>query len=413
MKIFDLQSSHKNGDVKLSVSIQSERLGLKELWFSTPMKYEKYLCKTRMDGFLVGMLFPAMQYGENIHVNGCVSEKLLFNLNNFVVPLILTFSPSCKKITISAEETSANRLDGYGVGAGFSGGVDSFCTIYDHFELEQSPSHKINSFLFLNVGSHGGGEQEDRLEFAKKKFQVRYNYLKKFPEEIGLDLIPLDSNLHAFHPWGHQKTCTLTMVSGILLLEAFFKKYYCASLGWSYSEIFQYYKTDLDKDIAMFDPALLPLLSTESLDFIPDGWQYTRVDKTLRIINYAPVRKYLNVCVSGHDAMDNCSVCPKCCRTLMTLNSIGRLEQFKQVFDIDIYKKTKERRYIYEQMLLKNSDPFARGNIELAMQNGIKIPNFTFCRARIKMAFWADVIIDNAIKILKPIFSNAMLKRIK
>ncbi len=408
MRIYDLQISQENEDVKISVSIESGRIGFKELWFSTPKKYEACLCKSRMDGFLVGMIYPAMKYGEDIHVRGCVSEKLLFNLNNYVVPLLLVFSPSCKHIKITADETSTERFDCNWVGTGFSGGVDSSCTIYDRLELENSLDYKINSFLFLNVGSHSWGDQKD-LEFAKNKFQKRYDYLKRFTDEIGLDFIPLDSNLHAFHPWGHQKTHTLTTAAGVLLLEGFFRKYYYSSLGWSYSEIFRYHETYMDSDIAIFDPILLPLLSTESLELIPDGFQYTRTEKTLHIIDYELFRRYLNVCVSTEDSHKNCSVCSKCCRTLMTLRSLGKIDQFSHLFDIEKYKKKAERRYICEQMLVRKKDPYARQNIELARQHDMELPHFLFCHILCK-AYWVK---KYAVKMLKAILPSAMIDWIK
>ena len=92
MKIFNLKIIKDNSEVKLSVSVESEQLGLKELWFSTTEKYAHGLCGNRLDGFLIGMIFPAMQYGEDIHLEGCVSKKLLFNLNNYVIPLLMVFS---------------------------------------------------------------------------------------------------------------------------------------------------------------------------------------------------------------------------------------------------------------------------------------------------------------------------------
>lgn len=409
MRIYDLQISQEKEDVKISVSIESGRLGFKELWFSTPKMYETCLCKSRMDGFLIGMLFPAMQYGEDIHVRGCISEKLLFNLNNYVVPLLLTFSPSCKHIKITADETSAERFDCNGVGTGFSGGVDSFCTIYDRLELESSPDYKINSLLFLNVGSHSWGDQKD-FESAKNKFQERYNYLRKFTDEVGIDFITLDSNLHAFHPWGHQKTHTLTSAAGVLMLQSYYSKYYYASSGLSYNDLLLNAIRYKDVSVGAYcDPILLPLLSTESLELIPDGTQYTRTEKMLHIIDYEPVRRYLNVCVSSDDSHENCSVCSKCCRTLMTLSSVGKLDQFSHLFDIEKYQKKAERRYICEQMLVSNKDPYARQSIELARQHGVKLPHLLFCHIYCK-AYWARRYV---VKMLKAILPPAAINIIK
>lgn len=406
MKLYNLRLSRKNNISILSVSIDSEILGKKELWFSTDQKYENAICSTQYDAFLVGLLYPAMKYGEDIHINGLVSKKLLFNTNNYVIPLVKSFSPSCKTIKVTAENTINYNFGGSGIGTGFSGGVDSFCTIYDHYELEKDPEYKINSLLFLNVGAHGYKDDNK----AREKFKIRYNYLKKFPNEIGLDFISVDSNLHLFHPWGHQKTHTLTSVSGILFLQNFYSKYYYASAGLNYGFVIRSALNYRDIDIGAYcDPILLPLLSTESLELIPDGTQYTRVEKTLRILNYMPVYKYLNVCVSGDDTHENCSICNKCCRTIMTLNSVGKLDEFKQLFDINKYRKLAEKKYICKQVLNQNKDPFAKANINLAKANNVRLPNKLYCVIMVL----SGLVRKTMITIIKRIIPETAINKIK
>ena len=378
MIIKNLNIENKNSIFKVSVEVKINNEN-KLLWFSVPDKYKNYVCTTQYDGFLVGLLYPAMINGEDIQIEGRVSSKLLFNINNYVIPLLCSFSEKAKKIRVTCVEKSYENFNGKGVGTGFSGGVDSFSTIYDHYELEKDSVYKINSLLFLNVGSHGW----DKEEVIYSKFMKRYNYLKKFPEEIGLEFIPVDSNLYKFHPWGHQLTCSLTLAAGVLFVQKKYSKYFCASLGWSYLEILEYYKDDLGKDIAIFDPILLSLLSTESLELIADGTQYTRVEKVKNIIKYEPIYKYLNVCVSGEDTHENCSVCSKCSRTLMTLDSLNIIDNFNHLFDIKKYRKKAQKKYIAYQVLRKKTDAFAKDNVELAKLNNkvlpTKIESFFIC----------------------------------
>lgn len=376
MEIFNLRKTDIDGWSKLSVLVESKRLGLQELWFSTPEKYADGLCTNRLDGFLVGMLFPAMQYGENIHLEGCVSKKLLFNLSNFVVPLLQAFSPSSEKINITADKTTKETFRNNSVATGFTGGVDSFCTIYDRYELENDPDYKINNLFFLNVGSHGTRD----LDKVKAKFEKRYAYLKAFPDEIGLDFIPLDSNLHFFHPWGHLKTDSLTSVSGVLILQRKFKRYYYASAGFSYKQQLTHGWRYAEKSVAdCCDPMIIPLLGTESLDFILDGMQMDRTEKITHIANYPPVTQFLSVCVSDAETLENCSTCSKCCRTLMTLDSLGKLNQFSHLFDTEKYVKHAKIKYVRKQVLLSKTDPFAKQNVELAKKNGVKLPSRITC----------------------------------
>jgi len=406
MKLYNLRISKKEQRVKVSVSIDSENLNSNELWFSTTEKYANYICTSRYDAFLVGLLYPAMKYGENIHIEGAVSKKLIFNINHYVIPLIKSFSPTSKKIKVTANELTSIKFNGDRVGTGFSGGIDSFCTIYDHYVLESDEEYKINTFLFLNVGSHGFNNEDKVFN----KFNARYNHLKKFPEEIGLDFIPLDSNLYKFHPWGHQKTHTLTSVSGILVFQKIFKRYYYASSGINYDDMLKNAYKFREIDIGEYcDPIILPLLSTESTEIISDGIQYTRVEKTLRILNYEPVYRYLNVCVSGDDTHENCSVCSKCCRTLMTLNSIGRLEDFKNVFDIEKYRNIAEKKYISKQVLIQNKDLFAKYNVKLAKENNIRLPN----RLYSYIINMPSLIFNQLLNVVKFILPESIKKGIK
>lgn len=371
MKIYNLKCEENDDIVKLSVTVESEEIGSKELWFATPKQYSDYLCKTHMDAFVVGLLYPAMQYGEDIIIDGLVSKKLLFNINNYVIPLLMSYSDTAKNISVSAENVTSERFDCIGVGTGFTGGVDSFCTTYDHYEKEKDPEIRINSFLFLNVGSHG--QEQD---IAKSKFEKRYNYLSRFPNELGLDFIPLDSNLHCFHPWGHAESHTLTSTSGVLAMQNYFRKYYYSSAGLDYRDMIRYASTYREKALGAYcDPILLPLLSTETTEFISDGLAYTRTDKLLNIISYEPTYRFLNVCVSGDDTHKNCSACSKCLRTLLALDLSGNLEGYSDLFDIKKYKKLKTG-FLYKQVVATNTDPFAKANIDLAKRNKIKTPSY-------------------------------------
>lgn len=375
VKLYGIKLTEEDNQSKISVKIESKNVKRTILWFSVDNKYERFIISDQYDPFLVGLLFSAMMYGENIHIEGKVSKRLLHNLNNYVIPLLMSYSPDLKKIRITASSVNSNRYAGKGVGTGFSGGVDSFHTVYRHYELEDDPDFKLNSFLFLNVGAHG----YDGDKVTHSKFKQRYDYLKQFPEEIGLEFIAVDSNLPDFLRWGHQKVHSLTSAAGVLLLQKKYKRYLYASAGLKYGDAIKYADSYKDLDIGAYsDPLLLPLLSTESTDIASDGMSHDRVEKTIEIMNYEPVYRYLNVCVSGDDTHKNCSTCSKCCRTLMTLNSIGRLEEVNHLFDVDKYKNEAEHTYICQQVESQDKDPFAKSNVELAEENGIDLPNRTY-----------------------------------
>lgn len=354
---------------KLEADVQSEHFGKTTIWAEIDNQYAHALTSENYNGFLVALLCPAMYLGEDIHVKGVVSEKLLFNITHYVIPFIQVYMPTAKKINVLADSTQcALSQHEHHVGTGYSAGVDSLCTIYDHLEVEKTPAYKLDTLVFLNTGSHG--------EFSKPatepKFRARFAYLQ---QTAPLPFIALNTNIHKFHEIfsdSHQKTVSFTNTAGVLILEKYFAKYYIAS-SLSYKEAILYGKDNLNVCTEFSDPLLLPLLSTENLTFIPDGEQYTRTQKTARIADYELAHKALNVCVSVRPIAKNCSCCPKCLRTLMTLESLGKLKDFSNVFDLKTYRR---ERFVYrcKQRVLYGRDPFAKDNVDLARERGQSIP---------------------------------------
>lgn len=59
----------------------------------------------------------------------------------------------------------------------------------------------------------------------------------------------------------------------------------------------------------------------------------------------------------------------------MTLNSLGKLDDVKNLFDIEKYKTEVEHTYMSRQVHNQDDDPFAKSNVELAEANGISLPS--------------------------------------
>ena len=132
---------------------------------------------------------------------------------------------------------------------------------------------------------------------------------------------------------GFQKTHVFRNLSAILLLQGLFGKYFYAS---AYHHKDCHFRETYD--LAYTDPAAVHLLSTETLRSISTGCQYTRVEKTAKVTDWAVAQRYLNVCVNADARGRNCSRCEKCCRTLLTLELLGKLELLRGVFDIEKYR---------------------------------------------------------------------------
>ena len=346
-----------------------------ECFYSVPRQYASLADTESANCFLVGMLYPAMRYGEDIEVQGVVSARLLYNLNEYLVPLMAICDSRLKRIRISAEAVDdKGHPEAKAVGTGFSGGIDSFATICEHFVRPEPEGFKLTHLFFFNVGAHGIPKKPDDMEAIERQFRARYEKFKGFPAEAGLPFVPVDSNVHKFHPWGHLEVATFATVSAVMFLQRGIRRYYLASSGHTYRQLWKFLGEGGRPDaIERLNMMLLPWLSTESLDLVDDGNLYDRSQKTVLVADYPPATKYLNVCY-GHDTLDtNCSVCAKCARTLLTLDILGKLDDFAGVFDIPRYRREVRRRLIAETIVQERKNLFSKHQMDLARERGVDL----------------------------------------
>lgn len=347
-----------------------------ECFYSVPAEFADFADTESSNCFLVGMLYPAMRNGEDIHVEGTVSAKLLYNLNEYLVPLMAICDERLKRIRITADATDSEGCrEAHAVGTGFSGGIDSFSTICQHFVRKGEPDgFRLTHLFFFNVGAHGIPKKPGDLAAIERQFNARYEKFKAFPAEVGLPFVRVNSDIHKFHPWGHLEVATFATVSAILFLARGIRRYYLASSGHTYRQLWKFLGDGGRPDaIERMNMMLLPWLSTERLDIIDDGNLYDRSQKTVMVADYPPAARYLNVCY-GHDTLDtNCSVCNKCARTLLTLDILGKLDEFAGIFDIPRYRREVRRRLIAETIVGERKSLFAKHQMDLARERGVDL----------------------------------------
>lgn len=372
-----IRTPHKdfaNGELIVRATIAYNNTE-EECFYSVPEKFAEFADTESSNCFMVGLLYPALRYGEDIHVEGKVSARLLYNLNHYLIPMMAMCDSRIHRIKVTASETDSKGCpEAEAVGTGFSGGIDSFTTIYEHFAQPTPVGFRLTHLFFFNVGAHGIPKNEGDLKVIERQFHARYTKLKPFTEEVGLDFITVNSDVHKFHPWGHLEVATFATVSAVMFLQRGVQRYYIASSGHTYVQLWHFLGEHGRPDaIERLNMLLLPWLSTESLELVDDGTMYDRSQKTALIADYAPVAKYLNVCY-GHDSLDtNCSVCIKCLRTLLTLEILGKLDVFGGVFDLEKYRREARRRFIAETIVSEKRNLFSGHLMELARERGIDL----------------------------------------
>ncbi len=317
------------------------------LWYLFPKEYQEDLVTERLDAFVVGLLLLALQTGNDVHVQGKLSARLHYTLNQYLVPAICFGNKDFKRIKITAEVLCSKNLNIKSkTGTGLSCGIDSLATYVSH--LEGHPDYKISYFTFFNAGSHGdlGGENTRNI------YHKRLHRIKKFATQVNIPLITVDTNLSELLQLNFQQSHSLRNISCILHFQKFFEHYYYAS-----AYRLDYFNIN-PKDTSDSDFLYLSLLSTESTTFFSSVSQYTRVERTLLITKHPETYSHLDVCTNPRESGEfiNCSVCYKCMRTQLTLEIAGCLEKYKSVFNIQKYKHAKNK-YIGELFYKKNKSP--------------------------------------------------------
>lgn len=307
--------------IEFQISFHGEN---KILWYEYSDNYSQYVVD-HCDAAVVSLLLWAMRKKENIKCLGAVSERLYFQLMNFMIPSLSRNIKEYSAIEIDCKLDSTIYDSAFAVGTGLSGGVDSFYTIAKFINCEEK-NHQITHLTFFNVGASGDYGGED----ARKLFIGRSDNEEKFARDNALDFLRVDSNVSEILQMPYVETHSFRSMAVPLLFQGLFRVYY-------YSSAFEFSRFSFNKgDTANWDLLNVHCLSTETLNFYSVGGECRRIDKEKYISGYMPARKYLNVCVVEDK---NCSRCDKCKQTLLGLYAIGKLPLFKEVFDLPYFYK--------------------------------------------------------------------------
>ena len=338
MKIGRPRLEEREGRLEYRATVDFAK-GTTDLWFAVPREHG-HLLSDRADAALLALILPAMRAGEDVRVEGAVSEKLFYNLSGIFQAVVDGVIAPLSRVRIEAAQTDRARQRATGVASGFSAGIDSFAVLADHHYGSPPPGFRLTHLLYNNVGSHG--EAEGPL------FRLRYERLRPAAERIGLPFVAVDSNLPAFFEGlNFKRTYSLRNAVVGLLLQAGIGR----SLHAAGTTVKGPPPTLPINDIAYLDPLLFPMRSTEVFDATWVGGDRGRVEKTLLVAGIEDSYDVLDVCVRN-DRAGNCSTCKKCVRTLLTLEIAGMHERYARVFDFAVYRR--ERHWRVARILRKN-----------------------------------------------------------
>jgi hypothetical protein len=247
-------------------------------------------------------------------------------------------------------------------------------------ESDVVSGYKATHLAIFNCGQLGDID----LNGAEDNLRRTVHALQPFSEKIGLPILVVDSNINEF--FTDSRVVLLnrfidSTISCVLALQKLLGKYVYSS---SFSiEQFQFSNIDESHMEATF----VPLLGTENTEIILSNPMLTRVEKTEYLSRFDITKEFLDVCWAAQYAYGecqdvsylegktkkNCGKCDKCMRTLLTLEILGRIDGYKDIFDLNAYYSNKKK-YLFRVIGKQDTNFFYKELVDLMMENSFTVP---------------------------------------
>lgn len=309
MIIKDVQLSRTDGAAVLSARCKIRKIGWDTVNFSLTSAAPATYVHEDASPFAAALLLPSMKRGEDLIIEGSVSERLYKGMHA-VMHEVLDWNIGLKPIKIEAGALAADALQPPRTASFFSGGVDSFYTYLKH-NTGPEQADRVDSFILVK-----GFDIEPR---NTSLWDATLKNISAITAAERIELVAVQTNIQGLvEPilsWDYLHGGCLAAV-GLFLRRAFRQIYIPASFSL---EEQQPWGSCL---------ALDGHWSTESTTFVHDGVEATRLEKVIRQIAQSPLAlEHLRVCYENVRGSYNCGQCDKCLRTMISLYIAGALEK--------------------------------------------------------------------------------------
>jgi hypothetical protein len=279
-----------------------------EIFFDLPG--ERHLPMPQvLDGFVFGIIFYAMQLGQNIRVDGAISADAMHNLNEFQEAWTLWKGSRYRKIDIIPNDIiSCSAMDRkHEALAAFSGGVDSLFTLFRHAAGKVGlAAYPLRHSVLMVHGFDVPLNEPSQFEALKERTAPLLRELNLTIKTVRTNLKELGLQ-HWEDSFSSQLACCMYNFShefGYALIGSS-EPYNALVLPWG------------------SNPATDYLLSGSAMRTVHDGAGYSRTQKVEVIAEHPVASKIVKVCWEGKETHKNCGSCEKCMRTRLNFLAVG------------------------------------------------------------------------------------------
>jgi hypothetical protein len=157
MHVGDPELHAGDGQITWAVPVGGLQNAPERLWFSLPEEHAGLVTELA-DPAVIGLLIPAMHAGKTMEIQGRVTDELAHSLTHGYEHILEAVMPSLKRVPLEIANLVPASDPAPGVGTGFSGGIDSFTVLAEHFYQPVVNDIRLTHLTLFNVGAMTGGE---------------------------------------------------------------------------------------------------------------------------------------------------------------------------------------------------------------------------------------------------------------
>ena len=266
------------------------------------------------EGFGSAVLFAALTHRVDMVIDAPISRRWLENVDQLMVKAHEWWK--LKPIKIHCPQLVEDPLSTEGgVGLCFSGGADSFYSLYNY------RNKKIDRLIFIH-GYDIGLDDKHRIASFKQTLRQVAKAKEAMPVmmKTNLRLHPAHTGVDWQRSHGGALVGAASMIVGLrdLVISASFPHVYNQPWG-------THWETD-------------HLWSSGQLTVHHFGAELWRTEKIIAMKDDELVQKHLRVCWENKNSDVNCCCCEKCLRTMLALDQCGVLHKYATFSSMDLTK---------------------------------------------------------------------------
>ena len=321
MTISEIKLLKEEGTIRAEAKIEWENNDIPPFNFfmQTEEKYEEAFWADP-NAFLLALVFPAWGVGEErIQVQDQLCPVLNKNLKGAFLLLKAWFPDDFGPAPLIETSKGFQALRPFKTGATslLSAGIDSLSILRNN-KLLLPPDH-LNSIQATVSVSHYEKPARNLKELHEQA-QGRLKAITTVSTDLGVLSIPVTTNFWWLNPDGNFFSFKSHGAQFLSALAFFSKGFYKGYIASSFDAAF------LHKPWGSH-PQLDSYFSSSHFQTEHIGTEMTRIEKVALVADWPAGLQNIRVCQNDSSGSWNCGTCEKCIRTMVMLESLGKLRE--------------------------------------------------------------------------------------